>query len=176
MKQSSKVALGGVIGALSLMFMILTIIPVATYALPAIAGAILIPIVIELGAKWGAMVYGVVAVLSIFVAADKEAAILFITFFGYYPVLKAVLERAKQRFTEWLLKFIVFNVTMVASYMIMIFILKLPMNFELFGINLPLVFLILGNGVFWLYDVALSNVITLYIHKLHKVVSRIFRF
>ena len=47
MRQSGKVALGGIFGALSLMFMLMTVFPLGTYALPAIAGALLIPVVIE---------------------------------------------------------------------------------------------------------------------------------
>lgn len=65
------------------------LIPIGTYALPAIAGVLLIVAVIEIGAKWAWMIYAAVAVLSLLFAADKEAALLFVLFFGYYPVLKS---------------------------------------------------------------------------------------
>ena len=49
----------------------------------------LIVAVIEIGGENGAwMIYAAVAVLSLLFAADKEAALLFVLFFGYYPVLK----------------------------------------------------------------------------------------
>ena len=175
-KQSGKVALGGVLGALSLVCMLLTIFPYATYALPALAGAVLIPIVVEMGVKWSFLVYASVALLSLIVAPEKEAAILFAAFFGYYPTLKAVLEKLKSRVAEWGIKLAVFNATMVAAYMLLLFVFNLdPESFELFGVNLPLVFLALGNVVFVIYDFALTNVISLYIQRLHPRFSHMFK-
>ena len=43
------------------------------------------------------MIYAAVAVLSLLFAADKEAALLFVLFFGYYPVLKSFLERISNK-------------------------------------------------------------------------------
>ena len=82
LKQSGKVALGGIMGALSLMIMFLTAFPYMTYALPAIAGAVLIPVVIELGSKWAWMVYACVSFLSLLIAPSLEAKVMFIAFFG----------------------------------------------------------------------------------------------
>lgn len=176
MRQSSKVALGGVMGALAVACMLLTVFPYMTYALPAAAGVMLIPIVIELGLKTGWMVYAVAALLSLLVAPDKEAAILFVAFFGYYPLIKAALERLNKRVVEWAVKLAVFNAAMIAAYLVLLFVLGLdPEAFELFGIQLPYVFLLLGNGVFVIYDVALTNVITLYVGRLHKTFARIFK-
>ena len=97
MKQTSKVALCGVLSALSVMLMLLTVIPIATYALPAMAGAVLIPIVVEAGPRWGWMSYAAVALLCLLIGPEPEAKVLFVTFFGYYPVLKAQLERLHKR-------------------------------------------------------------------------------
>ena len=87
MKPTGKVALGGVLAALSLTFMLLTFFPFATYALPAIAGAVLIPFVVEVNAKSAWLVYAAVAILSLFISPDIEAKTLFISLFGYYPIL-----------------------------------------------------------------------------------------
>lgn len=48
-KKSTQVAMGGIASALCLLLMILTIIPIATYTMPALAGMVLIVVVIE---KW----------------------------------------------------------------------------------------------------------------------------
>lgn len=118
LKQSGKVALGGIMGALSLMIMFLTAFPYMTYALPAIAGAVLIPVVIELGSKWAWMVYACVSFLSLLIAPSLEAKVMFIAFFGYYPIVKALLERQKNRVLEWVLKYLVFNVAVVSAYLL----------------------------------------------------------
>ena len=149
------------------------LIPIGTYALPAIAGVLLIVAVIEIGAKWAWMIYAAVAVLSLLFAADKEAALLFVLFFGYYPVLKSFLERISNKVLSWISKFAVFNVAVVACFFLAVNFLQLPEDsFTVFGIYLPWVFLILGNAVFLIYDIALSGLVATYVEKLHLRVTK----
>lgn len=140
MSKSGKIALGGLLTALGVVLMFLTgLIPIGTYALPAIAGVLLIVAVIEIGAKWAWMIYAAVAVLSLLFAADKEAALLFVLFFGYYPVLKSFLERISNKVLSWISKFAVFNVAVVACFFLAVNFLQLPEDsFTVFGIYLPL--------------------------------------
>ena len=176
MRPSGKVALGGVFGALSLMFMLMTFFPLGTYALPAIAGALLIPVVVEAGVKTGWMVYGAVALLSLLVAPDMQAKVMFIAFFGYYPVLKALLERLRRRAGEWLVKLGIFNLSMVLSYLVMLFFFHLdPEAFVIGGVNVALLFLLAGNVVFVIYDMALGSLVTMYFRVLHPRLSRLFQ-
>lgn len=138
MSKSGKIALGGLLTALGVVLMFLTgLIPIGTYALPAIAGVLLIVAVIEIGAKWAWMIYAAVAVLSLLFAADKEAALLFVLFFGYYPVLKSFLERISNKVLSWISKFAVFNVAVVACFFLAVNFLQLPEDsFTVFGIYL----------------------------------------
>lgn len=176
MKQSAKVALGGILSALSLVCMILTFFPVSQMGLPALAGAILIPIVLEIGLKWGWMAYACVSLLSLFVCPSMEAKALFIAFFGYYPILKAVIEKLQKKWLEWGIKLAVFNVTISAAYWLMLTFFGLPADsFEVFGVNLPLVILAMGNVAFVLYDIALTGAITTYIRRFHAKLLRLFR-
>ena len=174
MSKSGKIALGGLLTALGVVLMFLTgLIPIGTYALPAIAGVLLIVAVIEIGAKWAWMIYAAVAVLSLLFAADKEAALLFVLFFGYYPVLKSFLERISNKVLSWISKFAVFNVAVVACFFLAVNFLQLPEDsFTVFGIYLPCVFLILGNAVFLIYDIALSGLVATYVEKLHHRVTK----
>ena len=174
MSQSGKIALGGLLTARGVVLMFLTgLIPIGTYALPAIAGVLLIVAVIEIGAKWAWMIYAAVAVLSLLFAADKEAALLFVLFFGYYPVLKSFLERISNKVLSWISKFAVFNVAVVACFFLAVNFLQLPEDsFTVFGIYLPWVFLILGNAVFLIYDIALSGLVATYVEKLHHRVTK----
>ena len=95
--------MGGIASALCLLLMILTIIPIATYTMPALAGMVLIVVVIENGYSTAWMVYAAVGFLSLFICPDKEAAMLFVGFFGYYPILKGKLEKIRVRMVEYLL-------------------------------------------------------------------------
>lgn len=177
MKQSGKIAFGGVLGALALVVMLMTVIPTATYALPAIAGALFIPLVVEWGSKMGLTVYAAVAILSLIISPDKEAAFLFVAFFGHYPIVKALLERhVSKEPLRWLCKLAVFNACVVAAYGLMIWAFKMPMDeFELFGVSVPWLLLGFGNIVFVLYDIALTRVITLYVYRLREHLIRIIR-
>ena len=90
--KSSQVAVGGMASGLCLLLMFLTgMIPFSEYACPTFAGLVLIAVAEEMGRKTALIVYGAVSLLSLLLTPSKEAAILFVFFFGYYPVIRAVL-------------------------------------------------------------------------------------
>ncbi len=176
MKQSSKTAICGMIAALSVVIMMLTVIPVMTYAAPAFAGILLMVVVIEINKKWAFGVYVAVSILSLLLAADKEAAVMYVAFFGYYPIIKAVLESKLPRVLEWITKFLIFNVTMVASYFVLIRVFGLSMDdMNELGKYGPLVLLAMGNVVFLVFDIAITRLATLYLLKWQKKFRRLFK-
>lgn len=180
MKQTHKVALGGVFGALALLCLVLTVFPYATYALPAIAGVMLIPIVIECGKRWALTVYAAVALLSLLVAPDLEAKVLFITLFGYYPVLKAAAETCRLRALEWGIKLGTFNVAAILSYAVLARLGFSLDSFTIDGVALPiygflLLFLAAGNVVFVLYDIAITRLLPLYFARFQPLFRRLFK-
>lgn len=176
MKRSSavNVAVGGLISAFSLVILLISgIFPYGTYALPLAAGVLLIPIFLEFGVKWSFLVYLSVSLLSLITVADKEAVVLYILLFGYYPFLKAYIERLKNKFLKYLLKLIVFNISAVSAYYIMLFVFNMSSEeFRLFGVDLPLVFLAVGNLIFLVYDRCLSICVALYFKKYRAVLWR----
>ncbi len=173
MKTSYKVSLGGIIGALSLVLMLLTsIIPFGTFAFPALAGMMLVCIVIELGYSWAFIVYAVVSALSILFLTDKEAGLYYIVFLGFYPIIKGIIEKLKSRVLQYIVKYAVFNICMVIAFYLSIFVFSIPKeSFNIFGLYLPWVFLLLGNMVFIVYDLCVSKVVTIYLLKIHKKLS-----
>ncbi len=178
-RNSSKTALGGIVAALSVTMMFLTaVIPTLTYALPAAAGVLLIIVVIDVDKKWAFGVYAAVSLLSLLVLPDKEAAVMYVFFFGHYPIVKAILESKHiHRVVLWLLKLLLFNVSVAAAYLIIIYVFQLPLDdMEEFGKwGIPLL-LGLGNVVFVVYDVALSRLVTLYMLKWRKAFRKILKF
>ena len=177
-ENSSRTALGGIIAALSVTMMLLTtVIPVLSYALPAIAGVLLILIVIEVDKTWAFGVYAAVSLLSLLILPDKEAAMMYVFFFGHYPIMKAILEGKCKGFVLWLFKFLLFNVSVVAAYLIIIYVFQLPFEeMEEYGKWAVYGLLGLGNIVFVVYDIALSRLVMLYELKLRHFVQHLFRF
>ncbi|MEG2813418.1 MAG: hypothetical protein RSA79_02340, partial [Oscillospiraceae bacterium] len=91
--QTKKIAFGGMISALSLIMMLASaVFPMAEYTCPALAGIFLCVLVIEFGKKTATIAFLAVAILSIIIVPNKESAMLFCGFLGYYPILKSVLE------------------------------------------------------------------------------------
>lgn len=175
--KSSKTALGGMTAAISIVLMFLTsVIPTLTYAVPAIAGLLLVVMVIEIDKKWAFVVYLSVSILSLLLVADKEAAIMYVAFFGYYPIIKQLLEKRLKPVLEWMVKFLIFNASVLFSYFLMIYVFSL--DFDDFGdyTKIALVGLYVGlNAVFLLYDIALTRLISAYLFSWQKHFRKIFK-
>ncbi len=177
MKNSMKAALCGILAALSAVVMFFTgIIPIATLALPAIAGCFLIPVVAEIGVPWGFGTFAVCGALSFLLAPDREAALFYVLFFGYYPVLIGVLDRVGNQAFRYVLKLLIFNAAIVAETLLAVFVLGIPWEtIEFLGKATPLVLLLLANLVFVLYDRALNGLIALYFRKFSRQVRRLLK-
>lgn len=177
MKQSSKCALGGIIASLSLVLLIsVAIVPFMEYALPAVAGALIILMVIETDKKWAFGVYCAVAILGLFLVPNKEVAVMYFAFFGYYPILKALIEGKLPSVLSWIIKVGTFVATMVVSYAFMMKFMGVTIDeTEEFGAVAIPVLLGAGTLTFILYDIALTRMVMLYLMKWQKYFKRSFK-
>lgn len=151
------VALGGVLAALGVVVMCLgTLIPVATFLCPMVCMILAQVVMKTCGGKMGWAWYGAVAVLSLLLSPDKEAAAVFAAL-GYYPMVKPRLEKRK---LPWLWKGLLFNAVILALYWLLIHLFGLDALAEEFaeaGRVMTVVMLILGNVTFFLLDRVLSK-------------------
>ena len=152
-----SMALGGVLAALAVVVMSLaTIIPVATYVCPAIC-MLLGQVVLKIcGGRVAWAWYGAVALLSVLLAPDKEAAAVFAAL-GYYPLVKPRLEKRK---FPWLWKGLLFNAVIFILYWALMNLLgmdAIAAEFAEAGTVMTIVMLLLGNVTFFLLDVVLSK-------------------
>lgn len=177
-RRSYKVALGGIVSAMSLLVMLMgSVFPGLEYATPAFAGMLFVMIVIEIGVSWAWVTYACVALLVFFVVPNKESALLFIAFLGYYPILKSVFEtKLKGGALQWFSKLAVFNAAVLAYYKLVMLLVASPelgKTAEELGKYALYILLALANGVFVIYDVALTKVISLYEKQFRKkILSR----
>ena len=171
--------------ALSVVVLIPTALEFFVYALPAFAGLITMFCVIELDKRWAAGVFFGAAVISLLLVPNKEAAMLYAAFFGYYPILKAIFESRLPSAAEYILKYIIFNVSMVSAYVILIYAFGMPFN-QLMGIDdsspaffvkfsVPIM-LVGGNLIFFFYDLCLTRVASVYVNIWQKRLRKHFRF
>ena len=152
------------------MMMVTSLVRIGTYALPCFAGLLTIAVVIEYKCKWAFGVFGVTAVLSFFLSGDKEAVVMFIALFGYYPIVKNFIERfIPSAVMRWIIKMLLFNAAAVASFFAVTLILEIPTSeFSIFGVYLPYVFLIAGNVFFVLYDLSINVFVKFYVQRLRN--------
>ena len=161
-----KVALGGMVAALCIVLMMLTgLLPMAEFALPALAGVLLIMLVVEISPKWAFLVYLAVAILSLLLAPSKDSAVFFTAFLGWYPIAKSKLENIKKPVLEWVWKVLIFNISIGAGLAAAVYMFRLSDYVEILQDSVWM--LVLGwlflNAVFVIYDIALTRLITAYI-------------
>ncbi len=100
--------------------------------------------------------YGAVAVLSLLLAPDKEAAAVFV-FLGYYPIVKPWMDR--QRFSA-LYKAALFNAAILVMYWLLIRIFglsEIAADYEEAGTVMTVIMLLLGNVTFFMMDMILGR-------------------
>ncbi len=154
--------------------MFVSLIPSLTYAVPAMAGLFIMVTLIEVGTKWSIGSYITASLILLVMPTDNESKMLFIVFFGYYPIIKAQVEKIKSRVVEYIIKFIVVNSAILVSYNILAGLLGIDMgNMGEFGKYTGIILIAVANVVFVIYDFAISRLSNFYILKFHKIVGKI---
>lgn len=166
MKPAKKIAFCGILTALSFVLLLATgVFPFASYAVPAFCGLLLIPIIIEFGAKQALLVFASVSILSILFAPDRQAAISYIFLLGYYPIVKSYLEKMSIRAVEYLCKATVCIFAEIAVFLLSSVFIGME------TVKAMPIYLYIGVGVlififFFIYDWCVTVTAQLYQQKL----------
>ena len=117
--ESQKIALCGMLGALSVVLLLLgSALQIGTYAAPMLAAFLLIPVLEEYGTRYALTLYVCVAILAVLFVPETELALFYVLVMGYYPVLRVKLNGVKSTPLRWMLKFAVFNAGTVLVYLL----------------------------------------------------------
>ncbi|MBP3478392.1 MAG: hypothetical protein J6K03_02780 [Oscillospiraceae bacterium] len=153
---AAPIALGGVFAALAIVIMCMGgLIPVATFICPAVCILLLETVRQNCGRRIGWAWYGAVAILSLLLSPDKEAAAVF-AFLGYYPLIKPFFDKWK---IKWLLKIAYFNVVILTMYWLLMHLFGMAQIIEEFaemGTVMILITLLMGNVTFVMLDLLLQ--------------------
>ncbi len=182
MKHTMKIAFGAIMAGLSIAFMLSTaVIPFLSYAIPALCGALMVILITECGNKWSLIVYAVVSILSLLIVPDKSAGIAYTAIFGYYPILKSLVDVKLPKWLSWTIKMISTNIVMLVLYYISLFFFGIDTE----GIEwvepylskwfiAPIIILI-TCGFFIMYDIVLTGVKLVYKKKWRKKLLKSFK-
>lgn len=172
MKNTGKIAFCGIMSALAVVVMLAAYFPYITYAVPIIAGVVVLITYIETDIKWSLAVYIVSSIFSM-LFCETEAKLIYVFLFGYYPILKVYIEKIPNKILMYVIKFAVFNASLFVVYGIFAKLFGLePETFNTFGIYGVAALVVVGNIAFFLYDICLVRVAGIYMARLHKTIKK----
>ena len=175
MKKSKQIALCSMLAALSLTLMFLgSIIWAFTYIAPLVSSLIMVIICDTAGKRSAFITYLAVSIIALFFLPDKECALTYVFFFGYYVIIKGSIERIKPKALSYFVKLLIYNIGIITSQLLLVYAFRIP--FEGFwGIWGIVILILVSNFVFVAYEIMLNKVLILYeckykskIHKLLK--------
>lgn len=178
LKTTRRVTIGGLAAGLSLVMLMATgLFPFATFALPALAGILLLPLCVDMGLKWSALVYAAVSLLGLLLAPDREAAFFYLGLFGQYPLVKALIESRCPRAFQWPAKILVCNLSLALCLGLTALAFGLEYllsEYSLTGWWMMAAAAVAGNLVFVLYDIALTRILSVYVRYFRPKFRRFF--
>ena len=165
MKNSRILALSALLSALGVVLLFVgSASQILDLSCAALASMIVLYAVIEMGGAWPYLIYAVTSLISILILPDKFAALIYLLFAGYYPILKKAIEKIRKLIPEWIIKIVVFNAALTGVIWASKEILGLPDE----EIAFKWIVYLVCNAVFVVFDLALTRIITAYYASFRK--------
>lgn len=162
---SFNIAYCGVICALSVLVMFVSLVPAMTYVMPAVSGLIIWTVASQINKKWGILCYASVSLLTFILVPEFEANIFFIFIWGYYPLAYMVLSEINSIILRYILKFSIFNIAALLGFFVVSRVLgidKMIDSLSDFGDIAIYILWAAGNVMFFFYDMSLKYVMFAY--------------
>ena len=168
-KKTRNLSLSALLTAFAVIILyIASIWPTGQLGLTAVASLFVAAAIIESGITYGIYVYIVSSAISMLIIPNRLAPILFVLFFGYYPVVKSLIEQLRHKTLQIILKLLVFNIAFIVIYYLFS---ELVVAFISYDLNIVIIFLI-GNIVFLLFDYGFSKLIQFYINRISNLMNK----
>ncbi len=168
MKNTKRIAVSGIVAALSVVLMYLAAVTdLLSLSGMIIAAFMILFVYIEYGTGTALSVYGAVSVLSLLVLPDKLTAFIYALYAGYYPILKAKFE-TKPKLISWVLKLGSFNLVLIGLIVASRFITSIEN--EVIWIEAAV--FVLANLVFVLADKLAGRLTLLYLIKIRPMLKK----
>ena len=122
-KETKEIAIGGLLASLAVVILCMgTVIPMMTYAAPLLAITVLQVVRIYCSKRICWTWYAAVSLLALLLCPDREAAAVFVAF-GYYPLLRPMLQKISSRFLRFTAKFLLFqlSIALVTAVVVALF-------------------------------------------------------
>ena len=157
-------------GALSITILLIGfMIPMATYACPALAAFFLLPVAYEYKEKTAFTLYLAVSALSLILIPEKEFVLMYVLVFGLYTAFKFKADRIKPKLLQVALKALYAFLSTLLCYVILLVIFPNPVltgEIGEAGIILIAAFFIIFIITFLMYDFAAGKMFLVYRYKM----------
>ena len=167
--RTRRLAVGGMMTALATAILLMGgVIPAATFVGPALAGIVLIPVLIEGGQRMALGAWLAISALGLMLCADKEAALLF-AFLGWYPPMKWTLEAKLPGWRGLLVKLLLWNACAGALAAMIFFVFRMDQviaEYREMSRAMLVIFILLANVTLVLYDRLLNIMLIVYARKM----------
>ncbi len=175
MKASKITALAGVASALSVVLLYLgSVIWIFSYVSPLLCSFLITFLLQTAGKKSALISFIAVSILGTVLMPDKETGLIYALFFGYYPIIKAAIEKMRSKILCIVAKLFLFNGSMITVQLILIYVLGIPFDNTL-GKWGALLLLVGANIVFFFYEVLYNRLLFLYQSKYEKRIKNILK-
>lgn len=173
-KNSLKIAVCAVFTAMSVILLFIGGAAfVLVYLMPMITSLLMIILRKTFGVSAAMITYTATSILSFILVPDRECMLMYVLFFGYYPVIYPSLEKIKA--LKWAAKFLIFNSMVALIQLVLIYVFGIPFLEEGEGIFIIVIFAALMNILFVIYDFVIKNTFLLYEKKLEKRIKKYFK-
>ncbi len=169
-KRAGAVALAALLAALSLVILYLSVlVPTDRMGVVAVAGLLPAAAVVSGGPATGVLCYAATSILSLILLPDKGNALLYLLFFGLYPLVKYGVERLGKLLLELVLKLLFFNLMLTVFWFGFnaVFLAALPAAETALWVLYPV-----GNVVFLAYDFGFTKLISFYVVRVDQPMRR----
>lgn len=143
-----------------------SVIPGFDLTLLAVASAVGAFTIVESGIRYGVVQYAAADILGFLLAPDKAAAVLFVIFFGLYPIVKYFAEKPKKPWVQLMIKCgfcLVVSIAALAGFSELVLgDMNLPEWFPFWGL-VPAALVL-----FLIYDYALTIAVKLYYRRVRS--------
>lgn len=167
MKKTKQLALCSMLTALGVVLLWTgALVEVLDLSAAALASLLIVFAMLEMGSRMAALLYAATALLALLFLPSRFPALLYAVFTGFYPILKALLERLPV-WLSWIGKFVLFNGLLTLLSFLCTQVFALPDT----GMELHILLYLFINPVFLLYDLALTRLISFYLFRLRRQIG-----
>ncbi len=164
--KSKRVAFGGIGCALSLLFLIIaSTFPFCRLVFVFASSYIVGLTILNYDIKSALIHYLAVAILSVFIVPAKQYAFLYAVVVGNYPVLRYCIERIKNRYICFAVKFVIYNIYVFICYKLATSVLGISFDME-YPLEILWVAMVLAMFVYdYIYNVFMHKTLVFMLKK-----------